>query len=78
MNTCAEQITDTILDSITNELKKKKTKDKIMTGIVDPLICDITARYYPHFITMTCVSAMIIILLIIILVLLISQKIKNK
>jgi len=66
-------ITETFIDKITKELKKSKTKEKIMKGIIDPLLKDLSVRYYPHFITMTTTLIIIIVLLISILILLVIQ-----
>ena len=74
MNTCIGPITNGFIDKITNEVKKKKTKEKIMKGIVDPLLRDIATRYYPYLITITSILVIIIFLLIVILVLLVLQK----
>jgi len=63
-------ITNSAIDGIIKEINKKKTKEKIMKNIIDPLLCDLTVRYYPHFVTITFVLVVIIILLIAILVLL--------
>lgn len=74
MSTYIGPLTDGIIDSIIKEMKKKKTKDKIMRGIIDPLLCDLTSRYYRHLMTITGVLVFVIILLISILVLLVLKK----
>ena len=61
-------VTNSILDLIIEEIKKTKTKEKIMENIIDPLLKDLSIRYYPHFIIITIALIMIIILLISILV----------
>jgi hypothetical protein len=63
-------ITNSVIDGIIKEINKKKTKEKIMKNVIDPLLCDLSIRYYPHFVTITIVLVLIIILLIAILVLL--------
>lgn len=55
---------DKIFNQIFNELKKKKYKDKIMNDIIEPLLNDISSKYYPHFIYLTTMLIVIIILLI--------------
>jgi hypothetical protein len=74
MNKYIGPITNNIIDAIVTEIKKKKTKEKIMVGIIDPLLCDLSTRYYPHLITITITLLIIIILLISILVLLVIQR----
>lgn len=72
MNTYIGPITNDLIDKITNEVKKKKTKEKIMRNIIDPLLCDIAKRYYPYLIMIT--SVLVIIILLLIVILLILQK----
>lgn len=61
-------MTDAVIDKIIRELKKKKTKEKIMTNIVDPLLCDLSTRYYPHFLIVTVILIIIVIMLLAILI----------
>lgn len=70
-------ITNTIIDAVSKEINKKKTKEKIMTGIIDPLLYDLTKRYYPHLITITIVMVIILLLLVSILALLILQRLTD-
>jgi len=74
MNNCVGPITDALIDKAISEVNKKKTKEKIMSGVIDPLLKDISNRYYPHFITITSMLAVIVLLLISVLILLIIQK----
>lgn len=74
MEKCVGPITETLLNKCIKEINKKKTKEKIMKGVIDPLLKDLTDRYYPYFITITSVLIVIIILLISILVLVVVQK----
>lgn len=67
-------MTNGIIDAVSKEIKKRKTKEKIMSGIIDPLLCDLSMRYYPHLITITVILVIIILLLISILVLLVIQR----
>lgn len=67
-------MTDAFLDKIIKEVKKKKTKEKIMKNIIDPFLCDLTTRYYPHLITVTIILIIMVILLVTILVLSVIQK----
>lgn len=74
MNKYVGPLTDGIIDSVVKEIKKKKTKEKIMVGIVDPLLCDLTNRYYPHLMTITIILVVVVLLLIGILILLVLQR----
>jgi hypothetical protein len=67
-------ITNNIIEEFINELKKKETKDKIFEGVINPLIRDISTRYYPYFILIIVVLVLIIVLLISILITMIVQK----
>jgi hypothetical protein len=67
-------LTNAVLDSVIKEIRKKKTKEKIMQNIVDPLLCDLTTRYYPHLMTITVILVIMVVLLISSLVLLVLQK----
>jgi hypothetical protein len=61
-------ITDGIVDGLIDEFQKKKTKDKIIKNIIDPLLCDIAEKYYPHVVTLMVILALMILLLISILI----------
>ncbi len=61
-------ITDAILDSVITELNKVETKEKIMKQIIDPLLKDMSTRYYPYFMMIIIVLLIVIILLVTILV----------
>lgn len=74
MSTSIGPLTNSIIDGIIKEIKKKKTKEKIMTHIVDPLLCDLTSRYYPHLMIVMIVLIMMIILLISILIMIMCSK----
>ena len=67
-------ITNSVIDLVIKEIKKRKTKEKIMKNIIDPLLKDLSIRYYPHFITITIALVVIIILLITILLVNVFQK----
>lgn len=61
-------MTDTIIENIISELKKKKNRDKIIKNVIDPLLKDINERFYPHMLTGIIVMITIVILLIVILI----------
>jgi hypothetical protein len=74
MDTGIGPITDAVINGIIKEINKKKTKDKIMKHIFDPLLGDLTARYYPHFMTVTITLVVMILLLVSILILIVLSK----
>lgn len=61
-------ITDSVIEMIIKELKKKETKEKVMKNIIDPLIKDMSSRYYPYFMMMIVILLLIIMLLVSILI----------
>lgn len=61
-------VTNAVIDSIIKELKKKQTKEKVMNCIIDPLLRDMSSRYYPYFMMIIVVMLVIIILLVSILI----------
>lgn len=67
-------LTKTIIENISIELKKKENRDNIMNNIIDPLISDLTVRYYPYFITIIIILILIIILLVSIVIFNINQN----
>ena len=67
-------MTDGVINALSKEIKKKKTKEKIMAEIIDPLLCDLTTRYYPHLMTITIILTVVVLLLIGILIMLVLQR----
>ena len=67
-------LTNNLLDELIHEFKKKETKDKIFEGVINPLLRDISTRYYPYFILIIVVLVLTIILLVAILITMIAQK----
>ena len=67
-------ITNSLIDNIIKEFKKKEMKEKIITNICNPIIYDISIRFYPYFILILSILCIIIILLIIIIILIFSKK----
>lgn len=59
--------TDTVINGIVKEAKKDKNKKKIMKHVIEPILTDVNARYYPHMMTLTCLLLIIILLLIILI-----------
>ena len=74
MSTYIGPITNGVIDGVIREIKKKKTKEKIMRNIIDPLLKDLSVRYYPHFMTITVILVVIVLLLISILTLSVLQR----
>jgi hypothetical protein len=67
-------MTDSLLINISNELKKKKNKERIMKDIIGPILEDINKKYYPHFVSIISLFIMMILLLISLLILSIYTK----
>lgn len=61
-------ITDEIVDNVVKEFQKKKIKDKIIKHMIDPILCDIAEKYYPHVVTLMVILALMILLMISILI----------
>jgi hypothetical protein len=56
-----------IIEVFTDEIKKESNRKKIMKDIIDPILQDINAKYYPHLISLVTLLMIIIILLILLL-----------
>ena len=65
---------DKLINVASTEIKKKKNKQKIMKNIIDPLLKDISSRYYHYLVTITTIMVIIIILLLSILILLVMAS----
>jgi hypothetical protein len=63
-------ITDNIINSFVNEVKKSKNRDKIMKNIIDPILSDINHKYFPYVV-------MLVLLLLIIIILQITLVVIN-
>jgi len=57
-------ITDEIVDGLVKEFQRKKIKDKIMKHMIDPILCDIAEKYYPHVVTLMTILTLIILLMV--------------
>lgn len=57
-------LTRDIIDTCSKELKKKEVKDKIMTNLIDPVVSEFFARYYPYITCFMFIHMIIIILLV--------------
>ena len=67
-------ITDSVIEGIIQEFRKRETKEKVMRNIIDPVLCDITARYYPYFMMLVVILLIIIVLLVAILIMTIMNR----
>ncbi len=63
-------ITQEIIDTCISELKKKDTREKISTNIVDPIVYEITSRFQAHVATYVFIQLVIVGLLIYVIFLL--------
>lgn len=61
-------LTDSIVNSFVDEIKKKSNRDKIMNGVIEPILSDINHRYLPYVMGFTILIVIVIILLILILI----------
>lgn len=68
MSTFIGPVTNSIIDGLVKEFKKKETKEKLMKNICDPFLHDVAMRYYPYFIVTMIILLVIIVLLISILI----------
>ncbi len=60
-------LTQSLLDAGIKELKKKETKEKIMTNFVDPLVSEFFKRYSVYIYSFFLIQILIVILLLIII-----------
>ena len=67
-------LTNSLIDNIIKEFKKKEIKEKIIKNVCDPIIYDISDRIYPYLILILSILCIIVILLSINIILLFSQK----
>lgn len=63
-------IADNLINLFVVELKKKKNKDKLMKNIIEPVLNDVSDRYYPYIMSLTLLLVLIIALLLILIVVL--------
>jgi fatty-acid desaturase len=67
-------VTDRLINLLVTEVKKKQNKEKIMKYVINPILCDISKRYYSYVIMSIIVLILVILLLISILVLTVVKK----
>jgi len=61
-------MTENIINSFVDEIKKKKNREKIMKNVIEPILSDINERYFPHMMTLVVLLVMVIILLLLLLI----------
>ena len=69
-------VTDSIINTIIDEIRKKENKEKIINGVFDPILTDISTKYYPYiiFFFSTLITIIILLILIIFLILIKYNK----
>ena len=67
-------LTSTIINKFICHIKKKENKDKIIKHFINPILKDITDRYYSYFLSLIIMLIFMIILLITLLLLLLFNK----
>ena len=55
-------ITSNILDGFIKELKKDKIKEKIMSEIINPILTELSKKYYPYLISIGIMMFVLIIM----------------
>lgn len=67
-------MTSGFIKSLILEAKKKYNKDKIIKYFIDPIINDITSRYYSYFLSLILILIFMVLMLIILIVLFVFNK----
>ncbi len=73
-NSFASHITSNMIDIVVDELNKADNKKKIREKIIDPILCEITERYYKYFLYFVITLLLIVVLLISLLIMYIMNK----
>lgn len=66
--------TNAVIELVVKAIKKRKTREKVMKNIIDPLLCDLSSRYYPYFIMIIVILLLIVILLVCILIITMTNR----
>ena len=61
--------TTNIIDKFISHIKKKENKEKIMKHFINPILNDITNKYYSYFLSLIIILIFMIILLVVLLIL---------
>ena len=65
MNSYIGPFTDTIVNTLIDEFNKKENKKKIMDNVIEPILYEVTSKYYPQVLTLFVILITITLLLII-------------
>jgi len=68
VNSFIGPMTDNLVNSFVDEMKKKKNRDKIMKNVVEPILNDINNRYFPHMMILIILIVIVIVLLLLLLI----------
>lgn len=60
--------TDKLIKDFIKEIRKEKNMDRIRENIIDPILCDINDRYFPHMVTLITLLILIVLLLTFIII----------
>lgn len=60
--------TDKLVKDFIHEIRKERNMDKIRSNVVDPVLCDINNRYFPHMVSLITLLVVIVLLLTVLLV----------
>ena len=60
--------TDKLINDFIQEIRKEKNMERIRQNVLDPVLCDINDRYFPHMVTLITLLSLIVLLLTILLV----------
>jgi hypothetical protein len=69
--------TDKLIKDFIHEIRKEKNMDRIRENVLDPVLCDINDRYFPHMVTLITLLILIVLLLTLLLLMNFSDR-KNK
>ena len=67
-------ITSGFIKNFILELQKKNNRDKIIKYFINPIINDITSRYYSYFLSLILILIFMVLMLIILIILIIFHK----
>ena len=67
-------LTSGLIKTIILELQKKTNRDKIIKHLINPVINDITSRYYSYFLSLILILIFMVLMLIILIILIIFHK----
>lgn len=68
MSSLVGPVTDAFINNIIKVLKKKENKEKVIKYIIDPILYDLSLKYYPYILIIIITLILTVILLIILLI----------